>query len=63
MDFAVYRNGYVYHTKNDIAETIPIGTFQNAGDNILALTKAVSNSPEMASSDVDLLTQHNTFVI
>ncbi len=52
MDFAIYKNGYVYHTRNDIAETIPIGTFQNAGDNILALTTAVANSPELAISDV-----------
>lgn len=58
MDFAVYKNGYVYHTKNDIAETIPIGTFQNAGDNILALTKAVADSPELAISDVTIFIQY-----
>lgn len=52
MDFAVYKDGYVYHTKNDIADIIPIGTFQNGGDNILALTKAVADSPELAISDV-----------
>lgn len=52
MDFAIYKNGYLYHTKYDIADTIPIGTFQNAGDNILALTKAVADSPELAYSDV-----------
>lgn len=52
MDFAVYRNGFVYHTKNDVSETIPIGTFQNAGDNILALTKSVADSLELEISDV-----------
>lgn len=52
MDFAVYRNGYVYHTKYDTADIIPMGTFQNAGDNILALTKAVANSPELAEAEV-----------
>lgn len=52
MDFAVYRDGYVYHTKNDVSDMIPIGTFQNGGDNILALTRAVANSPELSISDV-----------
>ncbi|KAG4071651.1 hypothetical protein HA402_011805 [Bradysia odoriphaga] len=51
MDFAVYKDGYVYHTRNDISDMIPIGTFQNGGDNILALTRAVANSPELSISD------------
>ncbi|KAJ6642258.1 Endoplasmic reticulum metallopeptidase 1 [Pseudolycoriella hygida] len=47
MDFAFYQNGYVYHTQNDVADIIPLGTYQNTGDNMLALTMAAANSPHL----------------
>lgn len=52
MDFAFYENGYVYHTKIDVAEVIPMGSYQNAGDNILAITVAAANSPDLPDTSV-----------
>lgn len=37
----------MYHTRNDRAEIIPAESFQNVGDNILALAKALANAPEL----------------
>lgn len=54
MDFAFYENGYVYHTYNDIAEVIPMGSYQNAGDNILAITMAAANSPDLPDTSVSI---------
>ncbi|XP_037035530.1 endoplasmic reticulum metallopeptidase 1-like isoform X2 [Bradysia coprophila] len=53
LDFAIYRNGYVYHTKHDASDLISAGTFQNTGDNILALTIAVANADELGSQDYE----------
>ncbi|XP_037035534.1 endoplasmic reticulum metallopeptidase 1-like isoform X1 [Bradysia coprophila] len=47
LDFAIYRNGYVYHTQSDRSENVPLGTYQNVGDNILSLTKAILNAEEL----------------
>lgn len=55
MDFAFYENGYVYHTYNDIAEIIPMGSYQNAGDNMLAITIAAANSPDLPETSVSNL--------
>lgn len=52
MDFAFYENGYVYHTYNDVAEIIPMGSYQNAGDNILAITVAAANAAELPDTSV-----------
>lgn len=49
---ALSQNGYVYHTKYDRPEIIPIGMYQNTGDNVLALTKTLANAPELAASNV-----------
>lgn len=49
MDFAFNANGYVYHTKYDTPELIPLGTYQHTGDNILALTKSLSQSMELGN--------------
>ncbi|XP_077299515.1 endoplasmic reticulum metallopeptidase 1-like [Arctopsyche grandis] len=43
LDFAWSTNGYVYHTKFDQVNQIPLGTLQRTGDNILALTIGISN--------------------
>ncbi|KAJ6642253.1 Endoplasmic reticulum metallopeptidase 1, partial [Pseudolycoriella hygida] len=47
LDFAIYRSGYVYHTQSDVPEKIPLGTYQNVGDNILSIAKAIANSEEL----------------
>lgn len=47
LDLAYSYNGYVYHTKYDNFENIPIGTYQHTGANVLALTKAMANSEDM----------------
>lgn len=39
VDFAWSTNGYVYHTKFDTVDQIPLGTLQRTGDNILALVR------------------------
>lgn len=47
MDFAFNANGYVYHTKYDTADLVPLGTLQHTGDNILALTRSLAQSQEL----------------
>ncbi|XP_065367016.1 endoplasmic reticulum metallopeptidase 1-like [Calliphora vicina] len=47
LDFAHFYNGYVYHTKFDKYDVIPRGTLQSTGNNILSLSKALANAPEM----------------
>lgn len=43
VDFAWSSNGYVYHTKFDTVDQIPLGSLQRTGDNILALVKGLSH--------------------
>ncbi|XP_037954986.1 endoplasmic reticulum metallopeptidase 1 [Teleopsis dalmanni] len=47
LDMAHTFNGYVYHTKFDRFNLIPRNTYQLTGDNVLALTKALANAPEL----------------
>ncbi|XP_030375114.1 endoplasmic reticulum metallopeptidase 1 isoform X2 [Scaptodrosophila lebanonensis] len=47
LDMAHQYNGYVYHTRYDLPEIIPRGTFQNTGDNVLALVREIANAPEL----------------
>ncbi|XP_023177320.1 endoplasmic reticulum metallopeptidase 1 isoform X1 [Drosophila hydei] len=47
LDMAYQHNGYVYHTRFDRAEIIPRGSFQNTGDNLLALIREISSAPEL----------------
>ncbi|KAI6171031.1 Peptidase-M28 domain-containing protein [Aphelenchoides bicaudatus] len=49
IDFAYYKNGWVYHTSEDIEDIIPKGSLQRAGDNILAVVDALLKSPNMNS--------------
>lgn len=42
------KNGYVYHTKYDKIDYIPVGSLQRAGDNILALVKEIANAYQLA---------------
>lgn len=52
LDMAHQYNGYVYHTRFDRPEIIPRGSFQNTGDNVLALVKEIANAPELEDSAV-----------
>ncbi|XP_047115031.1 endoplasmic reticulum metallopeptidase 1-like isoform X1 [Schistocerca piceifrons] len=52
LDFAWSTNGYVYHTKYDNVEQIPLGTLQRTGDNILALTLNMINSQEIVEAEL-----------
>jgi len=45
MDIAYISNGYVYHTPSDTPEMIPPGCIQHCGDNLLAIARAVADSP------------------
>ncbi|XP_071954174.1 endoplasmic reticulum metallopeptidase 1-like [Antedon mediterranea] len=47
IDIAYISNGYVYHTKYDDLEHIPVGCIQRAGDNVLSLVHALANSSIM----------------
>ncbi|KAL5289346.1 hypothetical protein ACFFRR_009469 [Megaselia abdita] len=47
LDMAHQYNGYVYHTKYDVVDIIPNGTYQSTGDNVLSLAKAIANAPEL----------------
>lgn len=47
LDMAHVVNGYVYHTKYDKFNLIPRFTYQLTGDNILEITKALANAPEL----------------
>ena len=42
LDIAFVKNGYVYHTKHDSLDQIPLGSIQRAGDNVLEVTRALA---------------------
>lgn len=52
LDFAIYRNGYIYHTKYDSPDLVPMSTFQNSGDNILNLIRVIADSPKLSAPAV-----------
>lgn len=51
MDFAWSANGYVYHTRFDSIDQVPLGTLQRTGDNILALTLGMARGHQLADVD------------
>ncbi|KAJ8969459.1 hypothetical protein NQ317_008791 [Molorchus minor] len=51
LDFAWSANGYVYHTKFDSIEQIPLGSLQRTGDNILALAKGMAQGHQLSNVD------------
>lgn len=56
LDMAHSFNGFVYHTKYDRFNVIPRRTYQLTGNNILSITKALANAPEMEDPDVSQIT-------
>lgn len=53
LDFAYYKNGWVYHTAEDTEDIIPSGSLQRAGNNMLAVVEAALKSKGMKSSTTD----------
>ncbi|KAK7861774.1 hypothetical protein R5R35_010791 [Gryllus longicercus] len=49
LDFAWATNGYVYHTRFDNVDQIPLGTLQRTGSNILALVLGLTNGKELSN--------------
>lgn len=49
LDFAWSANGYVYHTKFDTIEQIPLGSLQRTGDNILALARGMAQGHQLSN--------------
>lgn len=49
LDFAWSANGYVYHTKYDTTDQIPLGSLQRTGDNILALAKGMARGHQLTN--------------
>ncbi|KAH8299601.1 hypothetical protein KR044_003430, partial [Drosophila immigrans] len=47
LDMAQCFNGFVYHTKYDTIELIPLESFQNTGDNLLSLVRGLANATEL----------------
>ena len=53
VDFAWSTNGYVYHTKFDTVNQIPLGSLQRTGDNILALARGILNGHYLSDNVVE----------
>eukprot|EP01038_Epipyxis_sp_PR26KG_P015931 gene15931-21612_t len=53
IDTAYIENGYVYHTKFDVTNVIPNGTFVNTGENIISITKALAEITPPSSDPAD----------
>jgi len=49
LDFAWSANGYVYHTKFDSIQHVPLGSLQRTGDNILALAKGMAQGHQLSN--------------
>ncbi|KAK4885667.1 hypothetical protein RN001_001938 [Aquatica leii] len=49
LDFAWSSNGYVYHTRFDSIDQIPLGTLQRTGDNILALARGMAMGHQLSN--------------
>ncbi|XP_054738883.1 endoplasmic reticulum metallopeptidase 1 [Anastrepha obliqua] len=60
LDMAHSLNGYVYHTKYDTYANLERRTCQTTGENVLALTWALANAPELESPE-DYSEGHTVF--
>ncbi|KAL5289339.1 hypothetical protein ACFFRR_009467 [Megaselia abdita] len=47
LDFALWDNGFSYHTKYDKFDEVPRGTLQNTGDNMLNLVRSIATGKEL----------------
>ncbi|XP_023033288.1 endoplasmic reticulum metallopeptidase 1 [Drosophila willistoni] len=47
LDMAQCINGFLYHTKYDRYDAIPRNAYQNTGDNVLSLVRALSNATQL----------------
>ncbi|KAJ0174396.1 hypothetical protein K1T71_010542 [Dendrolimus kikuchii] len=60
LDLAWSSDGYVYHTRLDTAERVPLGSLQRTGDNVLALARALLASGRLAT-EVELTARQPVF--
>lgn len=51
LDFAYVKDGWRYHTRYDMIDYIPMKSVQYTGENILALTKKISNADELSNQN------------
>ncbi|KAM8714032.1 hypothetical protein ACLKA7_014225 [Drosophila subpalustris] len=51
LDMAQCFNGFVYHTKYDTIDVIPIESLQNTGDNVLGLVRGLANATELHNTE------------
>ncbi|EDW01016.1 endoplasmic reticulum metallopeptidase 1 [Drosophila grimshawi] len=51
LDMAGQYNGFVYHTKYDRFDVISRNSLQNTGENLLHLTRRISNAEEMRDTE------------
>jgi hypothetical protein len=51
LDIAYMKNGYVYHTVHDTEDRIPGGSVQRAGDNLLAVVRAIAQAEVLGHTD------------
>ncbi|KRG04648.1 endoplasmic reticulum metallopeptidase 1 [Drosophila mojavensis] len=51
LDMAQCINGFVYHTKYDVIDIIPLESLQNTGDNILSLVRGLANATELHDTE------------
>ncbi|KAH8270870.1 hypothetical protein KR018_008084, partial [Drosophila ironensis] len=52
-DFGLCVNGFVYHTRYDRVDIIPMASLQNTGENVLSLTIGLSQMDVSESTDTD----------
>lgn len=52
LDFAWSANGYVYHTRFDAIQQVPLGSLQRTGDNILALARGLAMGHQLSQVTV-----------
>ncbi|EDW61967.2 endoplasmic reticulum metallopeptidase 1 [Drosophila virilis] len=51
LDMAQCINGFIYHTKYDVIDIIPLASLQNTGDNVLSLVRGLSNATELYDTE------------
>lgn len=53
LDFAYYKNGYVYHSLIDDIKHVETGQLQSLGDNLLPFIKEICNSDELSKDIIE----------